>query len=236
MRKILLAGLVCLAASSALTAAPTTTTKRDKSSRPVRIVVLGSSTSAGAGAVPREKSWVNLYREHVLAERPGSEVINLSVGGFRSFNILPDNIFPTKGQPAPSVENNITKALSHRPDAVILNLPSNDVGSGAPMAHIQRNYDIIAREAAIARVPLWVTTTQPRNFPEAKRQNQVILRDYLKFRFGKRCLDFWTGLAGPDNGLLKDMDYGDGVHINNSGHALVLERVIQADIPAAVAP
>ena len=46
-----------------------------------KIVVLGSSTAAGAGVSSSDSAWVNRYRNYLESINPDNEVINLAVGG-----------------------------------------------------------------------------------------------------------------------------------------------------------
>jgi hypothetical protein len=60
------------------------------------------------------------------------------------------------------------------------------------------------------------------------------VRDQLKAKYTDHTLDFWTGFA-EDNGSIKAMwDAGDGTHMNDAAHALLVQQVINAKIPEAV--
>ena len=107
------------------------------------IVVLGSSTAAGAGASQSDSAWVNRYRKAIQQINPNNQVINLGVGGFTSYRIMPDNHQPNPGRPLPNTAKNITKALTYNPDAIIINLPSNDIASGFPITEQIFNFDSI---------------------------------------------------------------------------------------------
>ena len=88
---------------------------------------------AGAGASQSDSAWVNRYRKAIQQINPNNQVINLGVGGFTSYRIMPDNHQPNPGRPLPNTAENITKALTYNPDAIIINLPSNDIASGFPI-------------------------------------------------------------------------------------------------------
>ena len=201
----------------------------------LRIIVLGSSTAAGHGASEPDSSWVWRYRTYLSSINPAWTVINLAVGGYSTYKLQPSGYVAPAGRPRPDTARNITRALALRPSALIVNLPSNDAASNYSILEQTENFERIAAEAARAQVPLWISSTQPRNFDEAKRQNLITMRDWIRGRFDDRALDFWDGLAESDGTLLPLFDSGDGIHLNDDGHALLFGRVRDADIPDAVA-
>lgn len=165
------------------------------------------------------------------AVHTGNEVLNLAVGGYNSYRLMPTGSIPPAGRPWPDTTKNITAALQAQPDALIINLPSNDVALGYSLEEQLRNFDTLAAVAAQAGVPLFVTTTQPRNFSAAQVQKQMAVKDSLLARFGTYAIDFWTGIA-DSNGLINPaFNSGDGVHLNNAGHQLLFQRVADMLIP-----
>jgi len=203
----------------------------DSSALKIRIVVIGSSTAAGAGAEPADSAWVNRYRAWLQGINPANEVLNLAMGGYSTYQLLPSSLFPPKYRPAPDSLRNISRALSLRPDAVIVNLPSNDAASGYGLEEQLANFDKIIKKARSAGVLIWVCTTQPRNFSADKVLIQLLAQKALKETYGAQVIDVWEGLAEP-NGLL-DARYnsGDGIHLNNAGHAVIFEQVKSMQIP-----
>lgn len=196
-----------------------------------QITVLGSSTAAGAGVSHPDSAWVNRYRASLQAVHTGNEVLNLAVGGYNSYRLMPTGSIPPAGRPWPDTTKNITAALKNQVDALIINLPSNDVALGYTVEEQLRNFDTLAAVAAQAGVPLFVSTTQPRNFSPALVQKQMAVRDSLLARFGANVIDFWTGIA-DSNGLIHPAyNSGDGVHLNNAGHKLLFQRVADMLIP-----
>ncbi|MFC2129512.1 GDSL-type esterase/lipase family protein [Bacteroidota bacterium] len=196
------------------------------------IVVLGSSTAAGTGPSSSDSAWVWMYREYLQQGTTNFNVTNLAVGGFTTYKILPTGVSSMADS-----EHNITKALSYYPDAIIINLPSNDAASNFPVVDQIANYDTIAKLAEAFLTPLWVCTPQPRNFEAAKDQIQLDMVDSTHAMFGDKTIDFWTGMFEDDetNDINDLYDSGDGVHLNNAGHKVLLQRVIGADIDSYVA-
>ena len=198
------------------------------------IVVLGSSTAAGAGASQSDSAWVNRYSKAIQQINPNNQVINLGVGGFTSYRIMPDNHQPNPGRPLPNTTKNITKALTYNPDAIIINLPSNDIASGFPITEQIFNFDSIVALANNFGVPVWVCTTQPKNMSLSNMQLQVNMRDSIYAHFSPNVLDFWTTLASANNSLSTTYDSGDGTHLNDAGHGLLANRTLQKDILSAL--
>lgn len=186
----------------------------------IKIVVIGSSTAAGTGPTNPEKAWVNQYRKYLQTLNASNEVVNLAVGGYTTARVLPD------GYTDADSNHNITKALSYDPDAIIINLPTNDAANGISVNQQLYNYSIILKTAMAKKVPVWVTTTQPRYLSAELRQNLMDMRDSTFKYMGNKAIDFWNDIAA-DNGTIKPIyDIGDGTHLNDSAHTILANRVI----------
>lgn len=193
------------------------------------IVVLGSSTAAGTGASTPAASWVGQLRAWLQAEEPASQVVNLAIGGYTTYQVLPTGSIPPAGRPSPAPENNITRALAYKPWLIVVNLPSNDVTQGFSTAEVMANYATIQSVAAAAGIPIWFTTTQPRNLPaQSQRDQQLEIANLTMATYGSYAVDVWNGLAAADGRILAQFDSGDGIHLNDLGHDLVYERVLGA--------
>jgi len=196
----------------------------------IKIVVLGSSTAAGSGPTNIAKAWVNQFRHYAQSKNASSEVINLAAGYYTTYHLMPTGTTPAAGKPAPDPERNITKALSHYPDAIIINLPTNDANNGFTVAEQMNNYAQIISKASAQKVPVYVSTTQPRNGSLELRQNLMAVRDSTKKKLGKFAVDFWTDIANEDGTIKPIYDYGDGVHLNDAAHTILANRVKATDI------
>ena len=216
--------------------ASTTAVKQDVAadSGGVRIVVLGSSTAAGTGPSHPDSAWVARYRRHLQALDPRHEVLNLAKGGYTTYHLLPTGTEPPERRPQPDPKRNITRALALDPDAILINLPSNDAAKGFGVEDQLANYAVMLERAEARGVPVWIATTQPRNLDEAGRATQVAMRDSTHARFSGRALDFWTGLAEADATVKPVYDSGDGIHLGDAAHALLFRRVAEADVLEAV--
>ncbi|RMH19810.1 MAG: SGNH/GDSL hydrolase family protein, partial [Gammaproteobacteria bacterium] len=197
-----------------------------------RIAVIGSSTAAGAGASVPDSAWVNRYRTQVFQNNTRVEVANLAKGGYTTYHLLPTG---TPIPPGISItideERNISKALSLEPYAVIVNLPSNDAANLFPAADQLTNFAAMQAAADSAGVELYICTTQPRNFSNpAQVAIQKEVRDSILSIYSDHALDFWTPIADSNGYILSQYNSGDGVHLNDAGHRLLAETVLEKGI------
>ncbi len=195
------------------------------------VVILGSSTAFGTGASPMDSSWTNKFETYVQQQNAQVTVTNLALGGYNSYHVNPTGFVPGANKPAPDTARNITAALALNPDAIIINLPSNDAAAAFTLQESQANFNRVVAEAEAQNVPVWVTTSQPRSGLSAGATNNLILlKDWVLQRFGSKAIDFWTDIANADGSVNLYYSAGDGVHINNFGHHTVFARVLQEKI------
>ncbi|MCK9282067.1 MAG: GDSL-type esterase/lipase family protein [Melioribacteraceae bacterium] len=194
------------------------------------IVVIGSSTAAGAGATTYDSSWVARYKSYVKSKDINAQVVNLAIGGYTTYDLMPTGFAPPSGRPTPKVNNNITFGMTFKPDAIIVNLPSNDVTNGYTIKEQMDNYRVIAGTAKVDKVPMWVTTTQPRNLSAAQMQTQKDVRDSVLAYFKDKAINVFDELANADGTVKSKYNSGDGVHINNAGHRFIFNEMVKAGI------
>ena len=130
-------------------------------------------------------------------------------------------------------DHNITAALAIAPQAIIVNLPSNDAAFGYPVDETLTNLHTVATEAEQAGVRAWITTSQPRSALIGPSGQALLtgMRDGVLNDFGEYAIDFWTPLAAPDGSPLPEYGLGDGVHPNEEGQRLLFEQVQAEQIP-----
>jgi lysophospholipase L1-like esterase len=199
------------------------------------VVVLGSSTAAGWGPTSPDSAWVNRFTAAAQLVDPKRTVTNLAVPGYTTYHVMPSNFVPPANRPDPDPDHNISAALAESPDAILINLPSNDVVNGYSIAEVLSNYDAVLALAAAQDVPVWITTSQPRNISAADRLELMQVRDSTFERYGEKAIDFWSELANPDGTISSLYDAGDGIHLNNRGHGILFERVDAKNIWGAIA-
>jgi len=193
----------------------------------MRIVVLGSSTAEGTGPSNIDNAWVNRFRDYLQDKWENVEVTNLAKGGYSTYHLMPDSYTVPNGRPGQDSGRNVTKAIELKPTAVIINLPSNDASQLYTVEEQLRNYDTICVHLARENIPVWITTTQPRNLSIEGRKNLMAMRDSTFARFSDHAIDFWYGLATED-GYIKTEYNSDNVHMNDEGHRILFERVLNS--------
>lgn len=204
-------------------------------SLPGAIVVLGSSTSAGTGPKDPKNAWVPRYQAYLAKEFPQFKLVNLAVGGYTTFEIQPTDYKPPPNRKNPVKDHNITAALALKPDAIIVNMPSNDQANNFPVSEQMANYERVAALASAQHVSLWVSTSQPRNFDNTAQLDSLKqARDQITQRFSPRVLDFWNPFAQADGRVKPEYGAGDGIHLNDAAHAILAQKVIDARVPEAV--
>jgi hypothetical protein len=215
---------------------------------PIKVVVIGSSTAAAKnldqpmyGGDPSYKGWVVLYREALMAARPGSEVISYALPGASTYNALPTGTPNTPNRPAVDPQRNITIALAQSPDAVIVSYPSGGSleSGGYTVQELVQNLHTIVDTAAAVNVPVWVTTVQPQATPTTTMQTIALSLSFkavVMTDFGAKAIDFWTPLANADNTANSAYHLINDQHPNAAGHQLLFQVVDAAKIPNVVAP
>ena len=199
------------------------------------VVVLGSSTAEGTGPSHRDSTWVNRFRDYLEGVDARFDVLNLARGGYSTFHLAPaGTTAPDHIRGAPDPRRNIDAALARDPDAIVINLPSNDAAYGVDTATQLANFAAMVERADAAGVPVWITTTQPRAFDPEWIAVQQEVRDAILATYGDRAIDFWTGFAADDGAQAQRWDSGDDVHYNDPAHRIFFERVRDAGVAATV--
>jgi lysophospholipase L1-like esterase len=196
-----------------------------------RLVVLGSSTSAGTGASVPDSAWVNRFQAEYAKNRSDNQdttVINLAVGGYVTYKIMPNDYVTPAGKPLTDTAHNVTKALSFAPSIIIINLPTNDVGNGYSRAEFIGNLRYLYQYIQSAGVKPYITTTQPRSQYDSNYRSILHdMVDSIMTSFGSNAIDFWNNIATTDSlyNIKPELNSGDGVHLNDKGHGLLFDKV-----------
>ena len=196
------------------------------------IVVMGSSTAAGVGPSVADSAWVNRYYDVLYQRDTRFIVTNLARGGYTTFHLLPDDaVIPDNINVTIDSTRNISAALTYDPYAIIINLPSNDVANGFAVGQQIENFKQITNLAAEEGILSWVCTTQPRNFSQPLQiEAQENARDSIYAIYGDFAIDFWSEMADSNSMVASQFDSGDGVHLNDWGHRILTQRVLDKRI------
>lgn len=186
-------------------------------------LVMGSSSAMGNGAGVG-RGWVWLLQAHM--HESGVSLINLAKSGTTTYAGVSADLPPlVVGRPPSDREINIDTALSLAPSLLIVSYPSNDTANGYGVDETVGNILAIRKAALQQRVPVIVVSSQPRRLPADLLAKMTRIDEQLRAALGPCFVDVYGLLAGPDGLMLKDVDSGDGIHPNNTGHARIYDQV-----------
>lgn len=118
-----------------------------------RLVIVGTSTAAGwNGPSTIDSSFGRRLKVYLEAIHPDWHVYNIAVGGITSYSIQPSWYVPpvVAGNPRPNPDPtaNITRAVNDfNPDAILMNIPSNDAAAGYTLDEQKANFNRIVAVA-----------------------------------------------------------------------------------------
>jgi len=188
-----------------------------------RWVVMGSSSAFGAGASSYATSWAGRLTEYAKGE--GIEVINIARGGYLTYQGLSSRCEVSASRFQPDADHNVDKALELNPDLVIVSFPSNDSAYGYLAEESAFNLLLMRELLVREEVVTVVMGAQPRNMA-ANRQQQLLQLDTLLDERIKACLvKVYEPLVDSAGNLAAQFNAGDGVHVNDAGHAILYERL-----------
>jgi lysophospholipase L1-like esterase len=187
--------------------------------------VLGSSTAAGEGA-SSSRGWVDLL-ERALDERvTGSfELANLASGGYTTANLLPDS----------GSSGSIDEAIERAPDLVVVALAgSNDLSNGVSTSTFLSRLATIRDAAVAAGIPVFFLSTAPKDLSDEEQRTLSDWGEAIGQEFGtcwtpddpqhSPCfIDIFGALANSSLGIAEEYGAGDGIHLNDAGHARIFE-------------
>ncbi|MCC5450271.1 SGNH/GDSL hydrolase family protein [Rheinheimera sp. UJ51] len=191
--------------------------------RQQRWVVMGSSSAFGAGASSYANSWAGQLKD--LAATYGAEVVNIARGGYTTYHALSSACSINNMRPQPDLAHNIDLAIELGADLVILSFPSNDAASNFPAEETAFNLLYMRTRLADKSIPLILLGAQPRNMSAAKQRLLIELDSLLKPRFSPCLVELYSHLVDNAGNLAAQYDSGDGVHFNDSGHAVVFSKL-----------
>jgi len=208
-----------------------------------KIAVIGSSTAAGVGPSVIDSAWVNrvnYYYKNQLAAI--DTTYNLAVSGTTSYSGMPTSYIAPGGRPSPDPAHNVSKAVSLLSDlpipsngVIIVNFPTNGYDTYS-VAEIMSSLQLIYDSATAGGNRCFICTTQPRSDGafggSAIKRKLADIKDSIINRFGlAHTINFWDGMFNPaDTTILSAYSAGDNTHFNNTGHRMLLNRVMAKNI------
>ncbi len=195
----------------------------------VKVIVIGADENHEKNS-RGESTWIGKYRDYLQSFNSDNEVINLTKKSFNSYHIMPTGNPVPYRRPHSNPENNITQAISLNPDAILINLEYNDVLAGYKANEEIINIMLLTSKANKSNIPVWINMPKPRSFDSLAYQKTYIkTKNLIKERFGSFVVDYWGDMAEED-GSIQDVYAYNGIHINNKGQELILQKLIEADI------
>jgi len=194
------------------------------------VVILGSSTAAGTGANPIDSAWAYRLASTYKDNTHKATFINLAVDGNTLYQAMPSGNY-VAGRPVPDTTANINRALQYHPNLVMLSFPSNDIAANYSDNEILNNYAKLASMLDSAKVEYIIFSTQPRDFSDpAQRMRLKTLNDEIKAIYTYHVNDFLDQLSTSTYSINPLYSAGDGIHINNAGHAIIYNATIKHPI------
>jgi lysophospholipase L1-like esterase len=192
-----------------------------------RVAVIGSSTAAGEGASSASRGWVSLLAASLEDAVVGDfTVVNLAMGGYTSVELLPDS----------GANGSIDDAVEREPNLIVVSLAgSNDLSAGTSTSTFMARLTSIRDAAVDAGIPVFFVSTAPKDLSTSERET---LRDWaaeIGTRFstcwvpgggGEHApcfVDIFEPLADASLGVASEYGAGDGIHLNDAGHAAIHE-------------
>jgi lysophospholipase L1-like esterase len=172
---------------------------------------------------------VALVQAAAGASCPSVTVANLAYPGYTTAQALPVGASRPAGRPASDTARNLEAALALKPVLVLLQFPSNDAAQSFPLSETLANHTTLRDGVRAAGAVDVIIGPFPRAFTDAPTIALMTgLRDGLPAVGAPRYLPLWTDLAKSDNAVLDQYGYGDGIHVNDAGHRLIADKVIDS--------
>jgi lysophospholipase L1-like esterase len=120
----------------------------------------------------------------------------------------------------------VATALGAPARALILAFPSNDAVSGYAVAETLANLRLMGELARQRGVAVIVLSSQPRNDAGPQARTAMLDTDTaLAAELGACFVAVRGDLADAQQRLSADLGAGDGVHLNDAGHARVFDKL-----------
>ncbi len=176
-----------------------------------RLVVLGSSTAAGAGAAPRANSWEGRLASATSGK--GLTVLNVSISGTKTSGSL--DRFDRDVRPLePDLVVLATSVMNESPFS---NFPS------LRRTYMQNTRELIARVQEIGAIPILVTPYPSDGLTPALRLQMLEIAREFEAE-GVTVWDFWNAMDDGAGRWLPGLSW-DGIHVGNTGHLGFFESI-----------
>lgn len=204
---------------------------------PHTVVIIGSSTAAGMGASSPAASWAGRVSAAAAQRCPETRIVNLAVSGYTTWQGMPAAASRPAGRPNSDPAHNVEAAIALHPDLVMILFPSNDAASKFPLSETLANQTVLRDSVRAAGAVDLIIGPFPRSFTDSDSIRLMTgLRDQLPAIGAPRYVALWDALAATDSSVQAQYAAGDGIHLNDSGHAVIAQRVQASPAWAAACP
>jgi lysophospholipase L1-like esterase len=134
---------------------------------------------------------------------------------------------------------NIEDAIEGSPNLVLVALAgSNDLGAGVSESTFLTRMRALSDVAREADVPVFFMSTAPKDLSQSERE---ALRDWAssmaeqfepcwvpsqQAEYSPCFIDVFAPLANDELGIRSEFGEGDGIHLNDAGHAAIFEQAV----------
>jgi len=186
-------------------------------------VVLGSSSAQGIGA-NTGRGWASLLATTQIGNQV--TVLNLAKAGTSTYAGLPTSSLAPPDRPAADTAHNIDRALLQQPRLLLISFPTNDTALGFGADETVKNLQTLRQTAAAAGAATLVLGTQPRDgFDAGQNSTLQAIDQALGQQLGACFVPLRAALSDPQGRIATAYAAGDGIHLNDAGHAQVAQRV-----------
>ncbi len=213
-------------------------TQQASSQQTKKIYILGSSTAAGNGAT-MDSSWAARLQANFrknISDNLDTLVVNYGYPGHVTYQGMPLDV-PTPPNRTTWTQHPVANATSVMNDGsnagnvAIISYPSNDVNlyPNYTTHETMENFRILYQRLNAAGIRTFITSMQPRNDMSLQQRTWLKeLTDSITNNFGYYSINVYNDLVATDGTLTlrADLNSGDGVHPNNTGHRLIYQRIV----------
>ena len=169
-------------------------------------------------------SWVDALKATYSSRSVA--IFNIAKSGMTTYEALPTSSPPVTNRPAPDPQANVDAALAQSPKLLIVSYPSNDTSVGFSADETVANLLRIRAVAQAAGASVIIVSMQPLSTIPADRLALLPVIDAGLSAAVQPCfVATREALAAPDGTLDPRYDSGDGLHLNDAGHAITASRV-----------
>jgi lysophospholipase L1-like esterase len=150
---------------------------------------------------------------------------NLAVGGYTTSELLPGS----------GASGGVDAAIELEPDLIVVALAgSNDLSNGVSTSTFLSRLTTIRDAAVEAGIPIFFLSTAPKDLSDGEQETLRNWAIEMQGTFGScwtpenpsysPCfIDVFEALADASLDIASEYSAGDGIHLNDSGHARIFE-------------